>query len=450
MKISSIDNGALECVTSDGLRLGFPTGISTRRFSSADTVAIRNSEGIIIHGSGEITSWPIERFIDFEGDMVALGPWLAETRTFESEPVSMEMIRRLIPGILSLRSAGYPMNGLYSRAVRWLPDGGVLIFPPKLAAWMGELNQDSHTWVHPDLEAEAAWSFSLGVMAWQALTGTDPFAGETEESRRERIRGGILPPMDALIPGIKDEAEDFIRRALIGSGTQVPSLDDWADFIDLWRREGLVSTLSESEIQERQNRAAVKAEGIEKKLRTRRWFRKSGWKLLISAAVTAGILAFISAPIKKVLETPVTAGMTTMEVAATYYNAINEMDGETMDDCLARKVGKDDVRLINTIYVTTKMRQGYERIGEPPKASDWIKNGKPDLPEGVWPWGISDLTLEELKDGRIEAHYRLWTPPEGGTASDETSWSVSRTDILSFIEGRRSYKISRIERSTED
>jgi len=450
MKISSIDKGALECVTSGGLRLGFPTGISTRRFSSADTVAIRNSEGIIIPGSGEIAPWPIERFIDFEGDMVALGPWLADSRPFESEPVSMEMISRLLPVILSLRSAGYPMNGLYSTAVRWLPDNGVLIFPPKLAAWMGKLSQDSPPWVHPDLEAEEAWSFSLGVMAWQALTGADPFAGETEESRRERIRGGIVPPMNALIPGIKDEAEEFIHRALTGTGTKRPSLDDWADFIDLWRREGVVSPLEESEIQERQNRAAAKAAGIEKKLKNRRWFRKSGWKLLISAAVTAGILAFISAPIKKVLEVPVTAGMTTMEVAATYYKAINEMDGETMDDCLARKAGKDDVRLINTVYVTTKMRQGYEGIADPPKASDWIMDGKPDLPEGVWPWGISDLTLEELKDGRIKAHYRLWTPPEGGTAGEETSRSVSRTDILSFTEGRRSFEISRIERSTED
>jgi len=449
MKISSIDNGALECTTPEGLRLGFPTGISTRRFSSADTVAIRKSDGVIVNGSGEISSWPIERFIDVDGDMVAVGPWLTGSRPFESEPVSMKMISRLLPAIQSLRSAGYPMNGLYSRAVRWLPEGGVLIFPPRLAAWMGELNRDSRIWIHPDLDAEAAWSFSLGVIAWETLTGIDPFAGETEESRRERIRGGILPPMDALIPGIREESENFIRRALTGSGTQRPSLDDWADFIDLWRREGVVSTLSESEIQERKNRAAGKAAGIEKKLKNRRWFRKSGWKLLISAAVTAGVLAFISAPIRKVLETPVTAGMTTVEVAAAYYNAITEMDAETMDDCLARKVGKDDVRLINTIYVTTKMRQGYERISEPPKASDWINNGKPDLPEGIWPWGISDLTLVELEDGRIEAHYIFWTPPEGGTESDAGAWSISRTDTLSFVEGRRSFKISRIERTTE-
>jgi hypothetical protein len=96
------------------------------------------------------------------------------------------------------------------------------------------------------------------------------------------------------------------------------------------------------------------------------------------------------------------------------------------------------------------MRQGYEHIEKPPVASEWIKAGKPDLPNGVWPWGISDLVLTELNDGRIKARYLFWMPPEGGTENPADSWSVSRTDILSFTQGRRSWEISRIERAKED
>ncbi len=450
MTVNKIDNGALQYHAPDGVFLGIPTGISTRRFSSADTVAIRKSEGIIISGAGEISSWPIERFIEFEGDMIALGPWLEESKPFEKEDFTPEMIARLLPAIRLLKSAGFPMNGLYSKAVRWLSDGGILIYPPKLVAWMVELNQDSRMWIHPDRKGDSAWSFSLGVLAWQVLTGSDPFAGETDEARRERIRLGILPPLESLAPGVTQNAEILIRKALTGPEETAPTLEDWGSFIKLWLHEGIVSALPETELQERKARARDKADGIEKKLRNRRWFRKSGWKLLVSVAVIAGVLAFISAPIRKALEAPVTAGMPPMEVAETYYRAIDDMDSEIMDDCLAKKIGKDDVRLITTVYVTSKMRQGYEGIGDPPLASDWIKDGKPELSEGIWPWGISDLTLKQLNDGRIEARYRFWTPPEGGTEGGAASWSVSRIDILHFTQGRKSWEISGIQRTTEE
>jgi len=450
MTVNKIDNGALECHTPDGVFLGFPTGISTRRFSSADTVAIKNSEGYIISGSGEISPWPIERFIEFEGDMVALGPRLEESKSFKMDAVTPEIISRLLPAVSLLKADGFPLNGLYSKAVRWLSDGGVLIYPPKLISWMVELNQDSRMWIHPDRKGESGWSFSLGVLSWQALTGSDPFAGETNEARRERIRLGILPPLESLVPGVTQNAESFIRKALIGPDETAPSLEDWDTFIKLWLHEGIVSTLPETESLERKTRATDKAAGVEKKLRNRRWLRKSGWKFLISIAVIAVVLGFASAPVRKALEAPVTAGMLPLEVAETYYKAIDNMDSEIMADCLAKKIGKDDVRLITTIYVTTKMRQGYEGIGNPPIASDWIKDGKPELPEGIWPWGISDLTLKELDNGRIEARYRLWTPPEGGTESEAASWSISRIDILSFTQERRSWEISGIQRSTEE
>ena len=456
MTITRIDDGALECETFDGLRLGFPTGISTRRFSSADTVSIRNSEGIIIDVSGTTTSWPIEKFIEYEGDMVAVGPWLENSRPFDMAPVDITMISRLLPAVRAIRAAGYPLKGLYSRAIRWLPDGGVLIYPPKLAAWVLELNPDNESsqtreqWVHPDLQGEAAWSFTLGVLAWRTLTDVDPFADETGEARRERIRRGALPPLDSLTPGVDEAAAALIRKALIGTEDEIPTLEDWEGLIDLWRRQGIVSDLTDEEISERKTRAARRAGTIERELSTRRWFRKSGWKLFTAIAVTGTVLALVSSPIRKALETPVTAGMTPMQVAETYYGAIDAMNSAIMNDCLAKKTGKDDIRLIDTVYVTTKVRQGYEGLGDPPRASDWIRDGKPELPAGVWPWGITDLELKELTGGRIEARYQIWTPPAGGSEGGINAWSVSRIDILNFTEARKSWEISAISRITED
>ncbi|MCK5735004.1 MAG: hypothetical protein KAH21_00945, partial [Spirochaetaceae bacterium] len=310
MTISNIDEGAIEYITPEGSLLGFPTGINTKRFSNADTISIRKSEGIVITGSGKTISWPIVRFVEHEGKMVALGPWIENSKPFETESINHGMISRLLPAIQALKSADYPLSGLYSRAVRWLPDGGVLIYPPKLAAWMSELNLESEHWVHPDRTAEPAWSFSLGVLTWQALTGTDPFADETGEFRRERIRKRILPPMNTLVPGINKAAEAIIRKSLIGDENgMITTLEEWESFIQLWQNEGIISNLPESELQERRARAARKALSIEKKLKAQRWFRLSGWKFLVSVAVTFGILAFTSAPIKKALEAPATIGM---------------------------------------------------------------------------------------------------------------------------------------------
>ena len=450
MRIEQLDEWALKCMTDDGPKLGFPTGIATRRFSSADTVAIRNSQGIVIDSAGKTTPWPIEKFIEHEGNMVAVGPWLEGSRPFNDAVVDLKMLSRLQPAIRVLKAAGFPLKGLYSSAIRWLADGGVLIYPPKLAEWVRELNQDEK-WIHPDRQGEAAWSYSLGVLAWQIITGVDPFADETGEARRERIRRAVLQPLDALRPGVHQQAEVTIRGALLEVDEEmVPNLDEWDKLIRRWQREGIVSDLTESEIEDRKFRAGRKSGNVERELRARRWFRNSGWKLLTAIAASAAVLAFISAPIRKALETPITAGMNRFQVAEVYYSAIDAMDSQLMDDCLAKKVGKDDVRLVDTVFVTTKVRQGYEGTGEMPIASDWIESGKPDLPAGMWPWGISDLKISDLGGDRIEARYNIWTPPVEGREAEISAWSTSRIDILSFIEGRKSWEISNIDRTTVD
>lgn len=450
MKVERIDEGALSCVTPEGPKLGFPTGIGTRRFSSADTVAIRNSQGFVVDYQGRVSPWSIEKFVEIEGNMVAIGPWIEGTLPFESLPANIAALKKMLPVVRAMKAAGYPLRGLYSRAIRWLPDGGVLVFPPKLAEWVRELSPDDK-WLHPDRSGEPAWSFSLGVLAWRILSGRDPFAEETGEARRERIRSGILPPLDTLVPGIDEEAEKIIRESLLeGDEKKVPNLEDWEKLIQIWSGKGIIEELAESEILERRARAERRNRSMEKGLNTRRWFRKSGWKLFAAIAVTAAVLAFVSAPVKNALKTPVTAGMTPMQVAQTYYGAIDALDSETMGDCLAKKTGRDDSRMVDTVYVTTRVRQGYEGTGEMPRASKWIADGKPELPPGLWPWGVSDLELKELGGNRIEARYELWTPPEGGIEADITGWSTTRIDILSFTKAKKSWEISGIDRIMGD
>lgn len=450
MKIEPIDNTALKYIAADEAKLGFPTGFGTRRFSGADTVAIRNSSGFIIEADGKTSAWPIQKIMEYDGNMIAIGPWVEGTQPFESRPLSLSVLSSMLPVARGIKSAEFSLKGLYRPGMRWLPDGGVLVFPPKLAEWVRELSPDDK-WIHPDRSGESALSFSLGVLAWAVLTGGDPFADETGEARRERIRGGVLPPLETLVPGIDEALEDVIRRSLIEKDeSHVPNLEDWELLLQTWNRKGIKADLSDSELEQRRMKAERRSRGMEKGLNARRWFRKSGWKLFTVIAVTASVLAFASAPIRKAMKVPASAGMAPMQVAELYYGAIDAMDSEIMGDCLAKKVGRDDTRLVDTVYVTTRVRQGYEGTGDMPKASEWIADGRPELPPGIWPWGISNLELKDLGGNRIEARYRLWTPPEGGIDANITGWATSRIDILSFTEARRSWEISNIERVTVD
>jgi hypothetical protein len=452
MELKPIDEHTWEYSDSGQKMLGYITDIEARKFRGADTIAIKKSEGLIIDASGRVKSWPLEKFVEYNGVIMALGPWIADSRPFGDRKHDSRAIAVLLNAVRALKAVGYPLNGLFTRAFRWLPDDGILVMPPKLAAWIRETGPESllaeawEPWVHPDREGDEAWSFSLGVLAWRALAGVDPFAGETGEARRERIRRGALPPMDAVVPGVDNRAADLIRRALIDSGEGIPSLDEWDTLIRRWNEQGILNQLVEEEQEELRFKASKQAKLMEDRLKARRWFRKSGWKYAGFVLAIAVAAAFVSAPIGKMLEEPVTIGMTPMEVAATYYDALNSLDSERMEDCVSGRVGREDQRQVDMIFVTHKVRQGYEGLGELPKAAEWLAAGRPELPTGVWPWGITNLKLTELGDGRIQAEYLLWAPPQDEGATQPVG--IPRRDILSFAEGRKAWEIISIDRST--
>lgn len=451
MDISWIDEGALKATDGDENMLGFPTGIPPRRFASADTVAIKRSAGILIDTSGKVDSWPIIRFVEHEGSIIALGPRLEGTKPFDAIEADVVDLVGILSAARALKTKDFPLNGLYLPAIRRLPDGGWLVFPPLLASFAREIHpedkihSDWDLWTHPDLTGEEGWSFSLGVLAWRILTKKDPFAEETGEARRERIRKGYVPPLEAEIPAIEPEASALIRSALTGGENNRPSLEDWNLLMSRWSKKDLFLELSAAEKEQRRSQAVRKAEKLNQRLKLRRWFRKSGWKLMASAAAAAAVISIAAAPIRHALEEPVTAGMMPLEVARTYYEAIDTLDSEAMDDCLARKVGKDDTRLVEMVFVTHKVRQGYEHIEALPNAAEWLAAGKPELQEGILPWGITELELTEQGDGKIKACYSLWLP-QAEEGEEQAPAGNPRIDILSFTKARRSWEISGIER----
>lgn len=456
-------------------------------------MAIRKAPGFTVDRAGTIQEWPIEELTEINGEMAALGPWIEGTRSVDAENPDIDTLEMIASAAAALERSGFPMGGFYRKAFRRTPGGGLLVFPPVLASWMREstpldtLETEWERWIHPDLtgkeNGEEAWSHSLGVIAWMMITGSDPFADERGEERRERIRRGVLPPLELYRPGIDPEWSAFVGASLGGGGAaggRRPGIEAWRDTLKRWKKSGFPESPGGDQSGEeagviREN-AGRKYRLMEKRLRSRRWLRRSGWKFLGLAGVVGIVLAFVSAPIRAALETPVTAGMAPMEVAETYYRAVSELDAETMNDCLYRKAGKADRRQVDMIYVTHRVRQGYEGLPDLPSADRWLAEGRPELPPGMWPWGVTDLELKSLPDGRIEARYLLWMPGEPGDsdASDDSEnpgdssspdasgaanvqstpredfQGTPRVDILTLKEYRRSWRIIDIQRSYPD
>ena len=457
---------------SSGTKLGIPSGIPPRRFRGADTVAIRKSPGFTVDRTGTVREWPIEELTEINGQMTALGPWIRGTQPLKAEQIDIETLKIIASAADTLKNLSFPLGGFYQRAFRRTPGGGLFVFPPVLASWMREsaplniLEDEWERWTHPDLigknggrdGGEASWSHSLGVLAWRMITGTDLFADERGEERRERIRRGVIPLLELYRPGIASEPSAFITASLggiAGGLKKRPGIEAWRQTLEQWETAGLPELLGTNRVEQNreqnqkviQENAAGKYRLMEKRLRTRRWMRCSGWKFLGLTAVLAVILSFVSAPIRSALAPPVTAGMPPIEVAETYYRAVSDLDAETMHDCLYRKAGKSDRRQVDMIYVTHRVRQGYEGLPDLPAAAQWLADGRPELPPGIWPWGVTNLQLDTLPDGRIEARYLFWMPAESGNIEEADSQSTPRIDILTFKEHRRSWRITDIQRS---
>jgi hypothetical protein len=180
--------------------------------------------------------------------------------------------------------------------------------------------------------------------------------------------------------------------------------------LNSWDREGPCENITTQKTEEQQKKLKELIDRRENKMNQRIFWRKNRTVVTVAAIAVLSLAAFISAPIKKALEPPLTMGMNPIEVVDAYYSCFESMDQELMSDCIDEDAGKPDLNEVMNFFVTSRVRQGYEgKTGLLP-AAEWVANGRPMPEAGMTVYGLSDIMITPMESNRFLVIYEKWVP----------------------------------------
>ena len=103
--------------------------------------------------------------------------------------------------------------------------------------------------------------------------------------------------------------------------------------------------------------------------------------------------------LKNVLAPRVTHGYTARRVAETFYASMNTLDQAAMQACVTGRAGKGEIDEAMTLYVTSRVTQGYEGHSNIINAAEWDKAGRPPIVPPMTLYGVTGLSVTAEKGG---------------------------------------------------
>ena len=446
--------------------LGIPTGIPAGGLAATRLSALRGEPGWIVGPRG-VQPWALGGMEELEGEVVLVGPWEEGGTSLEQAletgaggtPAgrALPALERVAEALQRLRGLDRLPPDLQPESVFLLPGERVLFLPPAL------MQQVRRTRQTPPLHAaglrgEASLSFALGVLLYRLVTGTDPFAGGAEEEVRDRMRNATLPPPSLAVPEVRPEVGAAILAALGREARDgrprrpfpgaLPGLDEWRERLGAWGREGLFRELEPGRRQrlERAGRKAQRRAG--EAFRRQVFRRRHGRAVLLAAAAALLVGAGLASWLGGLLAPRLTRGWPPARVVESYYRSFGALDLDTLQGCLARGAGRQDVDELTRLVVVSRVAQAYEGRSHLVSAEEWARSGRPALPPPAAVYGVLDLRLEAVEGGAgpaFVAEYEKWVPvPQEDGAPAYAGRRVR--DRLELGLSRGGWAIERLER----
>ena len=436
--------------------LGIASGLDSIILKTMDRNSFTEAPGYLWNGK-ELVPWRIENLFVNNGELVPAGSWIAGKPLTETE-YTADLLFNLISFFAAIKKQGVIPQILIPAGIYITEKGGILLFPTGLMNLVAKHQEETflvnriEPFNHPDIEGEPLINFFLGVIAYKTFTGELPFTGSTTVEIRDRIRSSKPVPPHLKAPELRIEVSELVMRS-INPVRKGASIEEWENFAAGYSKENLFTKADTSPDTGKNNSKALDLERKREKAYQRRQFFVRHGKAIAAAAAAlliAGIILYT--PLKKAMEPPVTAGLPSKEVVRLYYDSINNLDTEALDDCTSSKTGKQDIKEVTGIFVISKVRTGYEGKSGLIPAEKWIASGKKPLPPEVSVYGITDLQIKQISENTFTAKYIKWyTEYPQNTEEKNASGipgGIKVTDRLHLTKIKNAWIIDKIERST--
>ena len=375
------------------------------------------NQGYIIKGA-EVSNWDSRGLIEYGDAIYLYGPY-HEGRTVDevliSEPKNaLYYLHQLAAALLVLKSRSLPLPRFQANGILFLDDGGLLFFPPALMERLRNTQIESERirtferYNNTDLETEESLSFSLAILCYRLFTGKEPFEGGNEEEIHNRMREQRLVPPRLLMPEIRSEISNDIASSLAKDRENALSLSEWEQKLAVWNREGVRENIAEDERDRTLELGQKLAKKNESSYRRKVYLTSNARMIAVISVVVVFVGFFAGSMIRNALAPRATTGMGPREVVELFYTSITDLDHMAMEDCVTEKAGRGEVTEATNLFVITRMRVGQEGTAGYYPADEWVEAGRPELRDGYYVYGVSNLEIRALSDIEYMVEYIKW------------------------------------------
>ena len=486
--------------------LGFNTGLDSRAFARAKFAQFITEPGFISGFDGANSSvnlWKAVGVVEYseaeasEAKMVVWGPPLPfkwERLDFllndkDRREEALAAIRSWIQAVYGLWEKNHAPTGAppplwpCTALIGENQSGEVFFAPQSLALrclMANESNRINNRYVHPDLNSMNAVAFTAAVMLYHVFAGSPAFTAPDEIILHEDMREGNFLPIRLAVPGLDSRLAVLIQTAL-SQNVKKGGLPDGRrlleGFLEILQQNGrtaplssFVNPLSETDklLIEKEKTQYLKTNTAS--VNTRRFVKRNAAVLLGSFAAVIIAVLMVNSVIKS-RSALSTAGMETVEVIESYYDAFGKLDHPWMEACVIKGAGKDDISMVMNLFIISKLRQAYEQNLRPSiiSAKEWLEAGGGQVNAQVF--GVTDLqitmnndflTMNTPNEVFYRVNYTLWVPGEAGDVPEKGQddmtraveylppKSVSRVDYITLVQQKGNWRISEISRVFTD
>jgi hypothetical protein len=414
---------AIELTDAGTLHLAVSLGTATRGTALTRILAHRTSPGWIVGPSMAVREWRFEGIVEHDGKVFLVGPHVAGPSLKQVLELTREealpMLHLLGRAVLRLSESDAGWFPLQSDSVIFTDAGDILFLPPDVDRELRDLrifdaNRETFECLnHPDLRGAPRDAFGMAAALYRVFTGRFPFWGADAADLHEQVRSLEIQPPAGLVPGLSLDVSDTIMAGLGRGRGGTISVEEISAEISRWLTRDLVQPLTEEQRKNARAAAGAREASAGRSFQRRRFWQRN-WRVAgIVAVIVIALGAVGGTVLKNVLAPRVTRGYPPRRVVETFYTSMNTLDQATMQSCVVGKAGQGEIDQTMTLYVTSRVTQGYEGRSNLVSAADWDKSGRPPLRAPRILYGVTGLSLGEEHAEPAPVFlvkYDMWNP----------------------------------------